>query len=341
MAKRAVRPGKTPITSLPVSLPLTRWHMDFHGPMPLSEGKRHILVLIDSTSMWVELLAVEDTSAETVVRALFDGVVARYGVPKGLSVLSDNGSAFIAQLTKLFCKTFGIRQYFTTPYHPQTNARAEELADTIHNSLRAMCAKQTDWASHLQAVAMVYRATPTTNVGLSPYEVVFGTQMKLDIDWTVPTSEVVINNLQQYSQQIGPKLEMIRSIAMRNVEVSASRHKKQHDEQATIPDYKTGDKVLLLDTTVKKGESIKLKKRYTGPFVITLCKPGFNYKLQHVVTGKDLKRAVHADRLRPLRELPNDYRLLKNDRKREIASAELADGRVSWKVSIGDATDSD
>jgi transposase InsO family protein len=89
--------------------------------------------------MWVELLAVEDLTAETVVRALFDNVVAQFGVPSAFSILTDNGAAFIGQLTKLFCRSFGIRQYFTTPYHSPTNVRAEELADTIHISLRTVC----------------------------------------------------------------------------------------------------------------------------------------------------------------------------------------------------------
>jgi hypothetical protein len=114
-AKRPIKQGQTPIVSLPVPPPATRWHEDFHGPLSTSQGKKYILVLIDSTSMWPELIPVEDTSAETVVRVLFDNIVARYGVPNGLSVLSDNGSAFISKLAKLMCQTFGIRQYFTTP----------------------------------------------------------------------------------------------------------------------------------------------------------------------------------------------------------------------------------
>jgi hypothetical protein len=64
-AKRPIHPGKIPLSSLPVPPPCTRWHLDHHGPMPQSNGKRYILVLIDSSSMWPELVPVEDTSAET------------------------------------------------------------------------------------------------------------------------------------------------------------------------------------------------------------------------------------------------------------------------------------
>ena len=121
-AKRPTHPGKTPICSLPAVAPLTRWHLDFHGPMVESNNKRYVLVLIDSSSMWVELIATEDCTAETVVRALFDNVISRFGLPRGISLLTDNGSGFIARLATKFCQVFGIKQFFTTPYHAQTNS---------------------------------------------------------------------------------------------------------------------------------------------------------------------------------------------------------------------------
>lgn len=103
-AKQPVHLGKTPTTSLAVPLPGTRWHPDHHTNFPASaDGKKHVFVIIDSTSMWPELIAVEGTDAETVIRAVFDNVVSRFGVPRGISLLSDIGSAFISELKPLFC----------------------------------------------------------------------------------------------------------------------------------------------------------------------------------------------------------------------------------------------
>jgi transposase InsO family protein len=106
--------------------------------------------------MWPELIAVPDCTAETTVRALFDNVIARFGLPRGISVLSDNGSAFISKLANLFCKTFGISQFFTSPHHPQPNSRAEAIGDSIYQALKILCSEQTSWSDHLQAVAMAF-----------------------------------------------------------------------------------------------------------------------------------------------------------------------------------------
>jgi hypothetical protein len=102
--KRWVHQGKTPVGANLISTPLTRWNVDFHGPYPMSEGKKYILVFICCTSGWPEVVATADTSAETVVRELFNCIISRYGVCRGITLQSDNGSGFIAKLTKLYLK---------------------------------------------------------------------------------------------------------------------------------------------------------------------------------------------------------------------------------------------
>ena len=131
LCKRPVGNHKAPLTSLPVPKPCTRWHLDFRGPFPESNGFKYILCMIDSTSMWPELIATKDCTEETVASAIFDNIVARFGLPRGISLLTDNGSCFISKLAKAFCDAFNIKQFFTSPHQPQTNARAEEFADTI------------------------------------------------------------------------------------------------------------------------------------------------------------------------------------------------------------------
>jgi hypothetical protein len=95
---------------------------------------------------------------------------------------------------------------------------------------------------------------------------------------------------------------------MENAAAKASRHRLRHDENATVLRYAVGNKVLLLNVTLKKGESIKKERRYVGPFLITECRPGLNYKLRLAEIDTDLKRTVHADRRRSLKEMPNNYR---------------------------------
>jgi hypothetical protein len=79
--------------------------MDFFGPLKESNGKRFILVIIDAATMWPELIATDNLQARTVCDALYDNIISRFGLPRLLTVISDNGSAFTSNLAAAFTKT--------------------------------------------------------------------------------------------------------------------------------------------------------------------------------------------------------------------------------------------
>jgi hypothetical protein len=286
-AKILVHPDRIPLLPLLNPKPLTYWIADFHGPFPPSreEGedgenaKKHVLCLIDSTSMFPDLLAVKDTSATTFIRALFDNVVARYGVPKGISLQSDNGSGFIAKVSRMFSQTFGIKGMFSSPQHQSVNSRCEQFGDSINEALRILTTEQENWSSHLQAIAMSHRGSATTNLQLSPFEVLYGRPMVMFCDASLLTETADSPSLTAYRKEVAPKLEILHEIAMQNAAESASRQRDKRNVGSIPPSYKVADKVLLHDTSTKIGDSAKLTKRWIGPFIVTEVLPNYNYKL--------------------------------------------------------------
>jgi hypothetical protein len=87
--------------------------------------------------------------------------------------------------------------------------------DIIHKSLHTMFKQQTDWTKHLQAVAMTYRASATTNLHLSPHHVVFRRNMEMAIDESM-TPEKTTNSAEAYYGEIRPKLATLYQIAQQN-----------------------------------------------------------------------------------------------------------------------------
>jgi len=86
------------------------------------------------------------------VQSLFDCIISRWGFPKQIDLQSDNGSGFIAKLTDLCYRTFGITQYFSTPYRPQPQCKVESHAKIIHQTSKILCNKQQDWSKHLSPI---------------------------------------------------------------------------------------------------------------------------------------------------------------------------------------------
>jgi len=75
--------------------------------MPMSvRGNNWILVLTDHFMRWADALAIPDTSAPTVSRALDQQVLCYFGVPE--QIHSDQGAQFQSQLISDLCKTWGL-----------------------------------------------------------------------------------------------------------------------------------------------------------------------------------------------------------------------------------------
>jgi O-acetyl-ADP-ribose deacetylase (regulator of RNase III) len=123
---------------------------------------------------------------------------------------------------------------------------------------------------------------------------------------------------------------------MQNAAESASKQRDKRNVGSIPPSYQVADKVLLHDTSTKIGDSAKLTKRWTGPFIATEVLPNYNYKLQCLKTGRDLKRSVHASRLRPLRTMLNDYRLPQPDTTRIFSETTTQERQLKVRVTTCD-----
>ena len=79
----------------------TRLHIDFAGPI---DGKM-FLVIINSHSKWIEVFAMNLATSAATVRYLCQ-LMAEFGIPE--TIVSDNGTQFVAAEFKEFCQLNGI-----------------------------------------------------------------------------------------------------------------------------------------------------------------------------------------------------------------------------------------
>ena len=82
--------------------------MDF-TQMPISQGCKYLLVMIDTFTGWIEGFPTQTEKAEEVVKKLLHEIISRFGLPRSLQ--SDNGTSFTSKVTQGVSKALGITHY--------------------------------------------------------------------------------------------------------------------------------------------------------------------------------------------------------------------------------------
>ena len=248
--------------------PLSQWQIDFVQMTDTTQPK-YALVMVDVFSRWPEVFPTRNEKASTVVDKLISEIIPRWGLP--LSIDSDQGTHFTAEIVKELSKALGIKWQYHCSRHP----RSSGIVERLNRTLKQACAKTTDkhWTRALPWILWTQRATPRAQTGLSPYEIIMGRPMPYP-DITPMTFTHLEENIQLHLQKLTSML------------------RKCHSQvQATWPDAKLppgppeGSYVL----TKIPGHSTT----WTGPHQVLLSTPTA-VKLQGV------PHMVHLDFCKPL-----------------------------------------
>ena len=210
--------------------------------------------------------------------------------------------AYTSRLMQALCKLCHITQSFSTSYHHESAGRAKQFISTILKTFRLYCSASNNWSSKLDAVLLSYRALKSTITHLSPFEVLFCTQMRLPIDTSVLSEIDTTPDVDTYVRKVVQKVELTREIAKASHNDANERSKFFCDRHAAYPQYQVGQNVLLYDETTKPGENRKTKRRYTGPWFIESTLPDYNFQLHNCKTGILMKNPEHNNRLRPFKD---------------------------------------
>lgn len=167
---------KTPIASFQQADRLEHVHIDIVGPLPISDGYRYLLTMIDRATKWPEACPLEDITAEKVANAFYDGWIARFGCP--VTITTDQGRQFESDLFNKLMQRMGIHRTRTTAYHPQCNGVIERWHRSLKTSLTARL-ESTTWSRELPTVLLGLRASIKEDVGASTAELLYGQTLRL------------------------------------------------------------------------------------------------------------------------------------------------------------------
>ena len=264
-------------------------------------GYNQVLVMIDNFTKYADAAPCMTASAEETCDHLINVWIARHGCP--ITFQSDNGKAFVGDLTKELMKRSQVAQAHSTTYHPQTNGLVERQNRTLVSMLRVYCSRyMDDWDKHLPQVMGAYNSTEHSTTGISPHMMLTGHEKALPLTFFYREYEGKTTAPQTYVRDVIRRQQDLNDLCRRNTQQAQIRQKRRFDKRtADAKAYSVGDYVWLFQEVVPSKGTKKLLKKWRGPFQITEVHQGGRF--YRLSTG----RAAHYENIKPHNASSEDW----------------------------------
>ena len=274
--------GHVPLDEMPkIDVPFKRIAVDIVGPIkpPSDSGHRYILTMIDYATRYPEAIPLKTIDTISVAEAMLE-MYSRVGFPE--EVLSDRGSNFTSDMMKEISRLISVRRLTTTPYHPMCNGLCERFNGVLKTILRKLTSERPkDWHRYLPAVLFAYREVPNESTGFSPFELLYGRDVRgpmsiLKEVWLKEQSNEEKKDVYQYVLDLRERIEGTCKTAREELEKSARRYKRYYDRTAKSRILQENEEVLLLLPT----DTSKLLVQWKGPYKVVERTGKYTYKIQ-------------------------------------------------------------
>jgi len=150
------------------------------GSLPITQrGNKYIIVAVEYLSRWQKAKPVPKANAKETSEFLYS-LIYRYSRFDHLH--SDRRTEFVNEVIQNLTEKFRIKHHHSTPYRPQANRLVERFNKTLCDSLVKLAEESAEWDKLVEPALYAHRTTVNNSTGLSPYNIVFGIELRLITD---------------------------------------------------------------------------------------------------------------------------------------------------------------
>ena len=209
--------------------------------------------------------------------------------------MSDNGNQIYNLKFMDFCAELGIKNYYSSPAHPQSNGQAEVTIRTFKAALKTKLEDiKGKWVEYLPEVLWAYRTTCKLATQETPFALAFGTEAVAPVEIGLKSLRIELVSMEHNEEAIRLNLDLLdekRDQVLKRTEDYQRKTVRYYDQKVKPSSYKPSNLVLKkLLPTRKNPAHRKLRPNWEGPYIVSrIIKPD-NYELR-TEKGKILPHA--------------------------------------------------
>ena len=101
----------------------------------------------------------------------------------------------------------------STPYHPQANKQAKSTNKTLCTVItKLITTTRSNWEMLLQPALWAYRIAFKSSIGTKPFNLVYGMNAILPIDFLIPTLQVRAKNLEWIGHELSQRIDDLENL---------------------------------------------------------------------------------------------------------------------------------
>jgi len=177
-----------PLQQVGVEAPFQQWGLNFIGKFKdnSSNGYSWVLTTTVYFTKWVETIPTKSTTKKVVMDFLEDKIITRFGVPS--KTVTDNAKAFCSTEMSSFGFKYGIILSHASDYYPQGNGQVESSNKNLMTIVKKIVGEnKRSWDSKIKYALWADRITKKAATGKSPFDLVYGLDVRLPIHLKLPT----------------------------------------------------------------------------------------------------------------------------------------------------------
>ena len=216
--------------------------------------------------------------------------------------MSNNGKQFDNPKFRDFYAELGIKNYYSSPTHPQSNGQTEVTIRTLKAALKTKLEDfKGKWVDYVPEVLWAYRTTRKSATQKTPFALAFGTEAVAPAEIELKFLRIELASVEHNEEALRLNLNLLdekREQVLKCTEDYQRKTARYYDRKVKPRSYKHGDLVLKKLLPARKDPTHgKIGPNWEGPYIVSHVVRPDNNELQ-TEEGKILPHSGNAEHLK-------------------------------------------